>query len=41
MFRYALLPVDGSETSLAAVETAVRTVSPEGEILVCSVIPPV
>jgi len=41
MFRCALLPVDGSEPSLAAVETAVRAVAPDGEILVCSVIPSV
>jgi len=41
MFGCALLPVDGSEASLAAVETAVRAVAPEGEILVCSVIPSV
>lgn len=39
MFIRALLPVDGSPPSLAAVESAVRAVSPSGEIVLCHVIP--
>lgn len=39
MFIRALLPVDGSRPSLSAVESAVRAVSPAGEIVLCHVIP--
>jgi len=39
MFHRALLPVDGSGPSLAAIEPAIQAVSPGGDILVCAVIP--
>lgn len=39
MFHRALLPVDGSGPSLAAIEPAIEAVSPGGGILLCSVIP--
>lgn len=41
MFNRALLPVDGSEVALAAVEAAVRVVAPDGEVVLVAVIPTV
>lgn len=41
MFRRALVPVDGSDPSLAAIGPAIQAVSPHGAILLCSVIPTV
>jgi nucleotide-binding universal stress UspA family protein len=38
MFQRALVPVDGSEPSLSAIEPAVQAVSPDGGILLCSII---
>ncbi len=39
MFHRALLTIDGSEVSLAAVETTVQATAPDGVIIVLTVIP--